>query len=129
MYFYGEPDEEGGVSLNGWPAFSTMLFWFIMTVGLEQLNGATIGNRLQNLRPVPKAGPWAKLTFGQSFKRHILDPFDLWPFGILGIILIKNTVNNQRLGDLWAKTIVLDENDPEQGFKYNKLMPTIRTQN
>lgn len=55
----------------------------------------------------------SKLTFSQSLKRHLLSIFDLWPFGILGYLLIKNTKYNQRLGDLWAKTIVIDKNDAE----------------
>ena len=28
-------------------------------------------------------------------------------FGLVGIITIKNTDKNQRVGDLWAKTIVV----------------------
>ena len=117
MYLFGEPNDDGGYSLHGLPALATTVFWFIMTIGIEQFNGATLGNKLQDLRPAPKADTRKNLTFGQSIKRHLLDIFDLWPFGIPGIILIKHTKYNQRLGDLWAKTVVLDTNDLEQGLK------------
>ncbi|WP_394335734.1 RDD family protein [Flavobacterium cyanobacteriorum] len=48
-----------------------------------------------------------KPTFFQSLKRHVLDPVDMFPFGLIAIITIKNTDKHQRLGDLWAKTIVV----------------------
>lgn len=119
FYFFGESKNERGFFIGWLPVFGVMLFWFFFTVGLEHLVGATIGNILQNLKPVPKADPRVYLTFSQSFKRHLLDLVDLWLFGLLGIILIKNTKYHQRLGDLWAKTIVLDETDPEQGINFN----------
>ncbi len=52
-----------------------------------------------------------KPTFGQSFKRHLLDPIDMFFFGLIGILTIKNSVKNQRLGDMWAKTIVMKTSD------------------
>jgi uncharacterized RDD family membrane protein YckC len=84
---------------------------------MEQYFGATIGNKLLKLRVAPKNDLRKPLTFGQSFKRHLVDMIDLWPFGLLGILLIKNTQYNQRLGDLWSKTIVIDLEDLEQGVK------------
>ena len=54
-------------------------------------------------------------------KRHLLDPIDLLFYGIPAIITIKNTEKHQRLGDLWAKTIVIDTMDAEQ-FQENKLI-------
>ena len=48
FYLFGVLNEEGGYSLNGLPAFSVFIFWFIMTIGMEQLLGATIGNLINN---------------------------------------------------------------------------------
>lgn len=114
--FYGEPNDEGGYSVNGLPAFAIMLFWFAVVVFTEQMNGRTIGNQLMKLRAVPKKDFNSSLTFGQSFGRHILDVVDFWFFGLVALILIKRSESNQRLGDFIANTIVIDETDPEQGL-------------
>lgn len=107
IYAIGEPNNEGGYSLKGLSALIPMIFWFIMTVGLEISFGVTLGNSLVGLKPIPKNGTNRKLTFGESFKRHLLDPIDMFFFGLVGIVTIKNTDLNQRVGDLWAKTIVI----------------------
>jgi uncharacterized RDD family membrane protein YckC len=107
IFTIGEPNDEGGYSLNGLPAFIPIIFWLIMTVGLETVLGGTIGNLLVGLKAITLNGTNRKLTFKESFKRHLLDPIDMFFFGLAGIITIKNTENNQRLGDLWAKTIVV----------------------
>ena len=107
LFMYGEPDAEGELSVSGLPALIPMIFWLIMTVGLESGLGGTIGNSLVGLKAIPISGINRKLTFGESFKRHLLDPIDMFFFGLVGIITIKNTDKNQRVGDLWAKTIVV----------------------
>ena len=112
--FFGEPNDEGGMTVHGLSAFVPILFWGIMTVGLEQFFGATLGNSLAGLKPVSIRESETtfsigneKLSFAQSFKRHLLDPMDMFPFGLIGIITINNTDKKQRLGDIWANTIVV----------------------
>ena len=100
----GEPNDEGGYSINGAPAFIPIIFWFVIIVGMECTVGATIGNLIIGLKPIPIDEKERKLTFGESFKRHFLDSLDFSPIGYL---VIKNTEKNQRIGDLWAKTIVV----------------------
>ena len=100
----GEPNHEGGYSINGAPAFIPIIFWFVIIVGMECTVGATIGNLIIGLKPIPIDEKERKLTFGESFKRHFLDSLDFSPIGYL---VIKNTEKNQRIGDLWAKTIVV----------------------
>ena len=78
-----------------------------MTVGLETIVGGTVGNLIVGLKAIPINGQYRKLTFLESFKRHLLDPVDMFFFGLVGIIVIKNTPYNQRVGDLWAKTMVI----------------------
>ncbi len=107
IFTFGEPNDEGGYSLNGLPALVPIIFWLIMTVGLEIGFGATIGNSLVKLKAIPKNGMNRKLTFGESFKRHLLDPIDMFFFGLIAIVTIKNTDKNQRLGDIWGNTIVV----------------------
>ena len=110
IFILGEPNNDGGYSLNGVPSLIPVFFWLIMTVGLESGLGGTIGNSIIGLKAIPISGQNRKLSFGQSFKRHLLDPIDMFFFGLPGIITIKNTDKNQRIGDLWAKTIVVKIN-------------------
>lgn len=107
LFVQGEPDAEGVLSVTGLPALIPMIFWLIMTIGLECGLGGTIGNSLAGLKAIPLNGTNRKLTFGESFKRHLLDPIDMFFFGLIGIVTIKNTDRNQRLGDIWANTIVV----------------------
>ena len=107
IYFLGDETEDGGLALTGLFSYLPILFWLIITVGIEISLGSTLGNSLVGLKPIPKNGTNRKLTFGESFKRHLLDPIDMFFFGLVGIITIKNTDLNQRVGDLWAKTIVV----------------------
>jgi uncharacterized RDD family membrane protein YckC len=107
IFVLGSPNNEGTYELNGASALVPMIFWLIMTVGLESGLGGTIGNSIVGLKAIPISGLNQKLTFAESFKRHLLDPIDMFFFGLVGIITIKNTPHNQRVGDLWAKTIVV----------------------
>jgi len=107
VYSFGEPNDEGGYTVNGLPALVPVLFWGLMTVGFEQWLGATLGNLLVGLKPTSILDNDEKLTFAQSFKRHLLDPVDMFFFGLVGIVTIKNSEKNQRVGDIWAHTIVI----------------------
>ena len=106
-YTFGEPNIYGEYELNGYLAFIPLFFWLFITVGIEQILGATIGNFIVDLKPVSLLEDGEKPTILQSLKRHILAPIDMLFLGIIGIIIIKNTEKNQRLGDLWANTTVV----------------------
>ncbi|SMC75229.1 RDD family protein [Moheibacter sediminis] len=110
IYSMGAPNNEGGYSLKGLPALIPVLFWLIFTVGIESFFGVTIGNSIMNLKPIPMNEEERKLTFGESLKRHLADPIDMFFFGLIGILTIKNSDKNQRVGDIWAKTIVIHVN-------------------
>jgi uncharacterized RDD family membrane protein YckC len=111
IYTFGEPDEVGELSVNGLPALIPIIFWLFITVGIEQSFGATLGNLLVKLQPVSIRKFQKEVTFSQSLKRHLLDPIDMFFFGIVGILLIKKTEQNQRLGDLWANTVVIKKSE------------------
>ena len=122
IFAFGEPNESGDYSVSGILSLVPILFWAIMTIGVEQLMGETLGNSLVDLKPISIKqnansnfkGSNIKPTFGQSFKRHLLDPIDMFLFGLIGILTIKNSEKNQRLGDMWAKTIVVKTSDLKQ---------------
>ncbi|MFD2565876.1 RDD family protein [Pseudotenacibaculum haliotis] len=115
---FGEPNEDGGYHLTGISAFAPVVFWGIITIGSEQLFGATVGNLLVGLKPLSidenTHDYWGnRVTFSQSLKRHLLDPVDMFFFGIVGIVTISNSDKHQRVGDIWAKTIVIRKADLE----------------
>lgn len=104
---FGTADLGGTYHLNGWPTLMWVFVWGFLTVFLEQLFGATLGNSVMNLKPIPCNTNKTKLSFLQSFKRHLLDPIDMLFFGLVAYITINKTEYNQRLGDLWAETKVV----------------------
>jgi len=107
IFYFGEPDVEGTYHLNGFSALIPIVFWFAMTVGLEVGMGGTIGNSIMGLKVISIKENNRNVTFNQSLKRHLLDPIDMFFFGLVGAITIEYTERNQRVGDLWAKTIVV----------------------
>ena len=89
-----------------------------MTIGMEQFFGVTLGNYMSDLKAISTINyNESRISLGQSVKRHLVAIIDIWLFGLIGILLIKNTKFNQRLGDIWAKTVVIDTTDKEQGIK------------
>jgi uncharacterized RDD family membrane protein YckC len=107
LVYISKPDENGEHGITAVIAIIPILVWFIMTVAIETSIGATLGNLIVNLKPLPISGENRKLTLGESLKRHIGDPFDMFLFGIVGIMTIINSKQNQRVGDFWANTIVV----------------------
>lgn len=107
LYTFGEPNEEGGYGVSGFLALIPPLFWGFMTIGFEQIFGATFGNMFVDLKPVSINGIDYELSFSQSFIRHLFDPVDMFFFGIVGILVINNSDKHQRIGDIVAKTIVV----------------------
>lgn len=85
--------------------FKLVGLWFTLLVIIETIFEATIGNYILGLKVVKKRGTRIKLW--HSFIRHFFDIYDIWPLGIIGICAIKFTNHNQRLGDLFANTIVI----------------------
>ena len=108
-FFYviqvGHQNEDGSYQISGLPALVPMIFWFIYFPIVESIFNMTLGHYLLNLKVVKTNGQ--PIDFSASFKRHLLDPIDIFIFGIPAIISIGNTPKHQRLGDLWADTIVV----------------------
>ncbi|MDX2049440.1 MAG: RDD family protein [Chitinophagaceae bacterium] len=111
--YFGSPNDEGGYTVSGLPAAGPLVFWFCYTVLPETFFKATLGHAIFNLRVTSMTGD--RVTFLQIFKRHLADMIEIiWCLGLIAYILIRHTQYNQRLGDIWAKTIVFDKTDPEQ---------------
>ncbi|WP_459209805.1 RDD family protein [Aquimarina rhabdastrellae] len=110
IFIFGTPNNEGEYELSGVLVIIPITIWVVLIVGLESGMGGTIGNSLVGLKVIPDSGKNRNLTFTESLKRHMLDQLDIWFFGLVGILTIKNTEKHQRLGDLWAGTIVVKMN-------------------
>mgnify|MGYP000184791281 CR=1 FL=1 len=112
VLFFGTDNEEGGKTVNGILAMPLSVVWFLYFVVIEALNGATLGHHCFDLRVVTTER--MKISFKHAFKRHLLDPLDILFYGVPAIIAIKNSDKRQRIGDMWANTIIVDTKDPEQ---------------
>jgi uncharacterized RDD family membrane protein YckC len=115
---WGHPDTRASLTsatvggdkvVSGTPAmvlmFLTASYWMIP----EWLFGATLGKLMFGLRVRTFAG--LPISFGQSFKRNLLRSVDFFPFYLTGFLAAKLTPNHQRLGDLWAQTVVVNRKD------------------
>lgn len=103
---FGHPNEEGSQSVEGAEALPVFLFWFIYFPICEGLLGQTLGKTIMGTRVIKQCG--ARIGVGNSFLRHLFDIFDI-SFAV-GVLIIRNTPMKQRIGDLIAKTVVIEEN-------------------
>jgi uncharacterized RDD family membrane protein YckC len=110
MSKFGEQNNEGDYTVEGIYTLPVILMWLIYLPGSESLLSRTIGHMIVGLRIIDHTG--GKPGILQTIKRRLADPVDLILFGIPAIIAINKTENNQRLGDLWADTLVVSNNDP-----------------
>jgi uncharacterized RDD family membrane protein YckC len=88
-------------------AFIPIIFWFVYLIVIEIVLNATLGHYIMGLKVVKINHEM--IDFKDSVKRHLLDPVDFLLLGIPAMISIKKTPLNQRLGDLWANTIIVLE--------------------
>lgn len=111
MYF-GEDNSEGGKTVSGLMVLPIVFTWVFYFVVVEACYGATLAHQglyLKVLTIDRKEIEWI-----HALKRHMLDPIDILLYGIPALIAIKNSDKHQRLGDMWAKTIMIDMKDNEQ---------------
>ena len=86
----------------------TALISLAYFVYFEGTTGQTLGKKMVNIKVVmQKSG--RQLEYADALVRNILRIIDFLPaFYILGLILIAVSENKQRLGDMAAKTIVVE---------------------
>ena len=113
--FFGENNGDGGKHVTGLLSLVPILVWFIYFVLFEATFYATLGHQLFELEVRNIDG--SKIDFTQALRRRLLDFIDICMFGIPAIVAIKNTVHNQRLGDLWAKTKIIKVQDKKADVK------------
>ena len=110
VYTYGKPNDEGGYTLENDPKTLWIpVVWMAYFPVAESIKGQTLGKMILGLKVVSKRG--RQVSFMQALKRHIADCLDAFFFGLVAVISIKNSPAHQRLGDLWADTIVIGNED------------------
>lgn len=112
LYFGTETAD--GQTVTGFRALPLNIIWLLYFVVVEAASGATVGHTLLDLKVVTLNG--RKIGFTQAFKRRLLDPVDILFWGIPAIVAIKNSDKCQRLGDMWATTVVINIKDPAQNL-------------
>lgn len=86
----------------------SVLFWFFYFPFLEWEYNATLGHKIMGLKVVSQDGN--ALTLKQAFKRRLADIIDIYTmYGLIAFAVAFYTQHNQRLGDLWAKTLVVNK--------------------
>jgi uncharacterized RDD family membrane protein YckC len=85
-----------------------VISWLLILPVYETLNkGQTFGKGMFNVKVLNHDG--SKLGIFSSIVRHLFDFIDFLPFaGLVGLATANSNKNAQRLGDLVAKTIVVE---------------------
>lgn len=118
IYTAGEQNQEGTYVVTGLPALVPMFIWFLYFVIAEYNLGGTLGHQLLKIKVVSIDN--SSLHFGQILVRRIADIIEIsWCFGLIAFIIAKSTDKNQRLGDLWAKTIVTGASEESNPIKFD----------
>jgi uncharacterized RDD family membrane protein YckC len=105
--YFGEPNSNGGYTVQGLKFWVVSLLWFLYFVVAEAEFGQTLGHACFGMRVIRLDNK--PLRLGDTFKRHLVDPIDLFPFGIPALITAGNNPNGQRIGDQVAGTKVIPE--------------------
>jgi len=109
MFFILSPENMllwGGVILGG--LFWALLWLFIFSF-TEGKYGKTPGKWLFRIKVLGM--DLAPCGFGRALIRNVLEPVDAFFNFMVGIMLIAFTENWQRIGDMLAKTIVVEDRD------------------
>ncbi len=112
MYVFGDvvTNERGSVSYHVEDAKLLLVVcipWIVLFPVLETINGGqTIGKAFMKIKVVKD--DFSKPGFGILLLRRLFDCIDYLPFfGLTGVLVATNTTKKQRVGDLVAKTFVV----------------------
>ena len=106
---FGDQTSDGTYEVNGLLFLPVPTFWFLYFVVTEAFNQATPGHDICKFIVVKANGEKIGLT--DALKRRIVDPIDIFIYGIPALICIYKTPKFQRLGDLLAETVVVKKSD------------------
>jgi uncharacterized RDD family membrane protein YckC len=94
-----------GFHFEGIAALALLALWFVYYVVMEATLGATFGKLLVGVRVRTPAGE--PIGWGAALVRNLLRLVDGSFGGLVGAVLIWTSARRQRLGDLAARTVVV----------------------
>jgi uncharacterized RDD family membrane protein YckC len=92
--------------VSGFAALIMYLLWFAYFVVLEVITGKTVGKYVVKTKVANESG--GQISWGTSIVRNILRIVDGFFFYLVGFIIALASKENQRLGDMVAKTYVVN---------------------
>ena|SRR5688572_24126244 len=104
---FGQANDGQDRTVDGVEALPLVIFWFLYFPVMEGVTGQTLGKKIMGIRVIMLSG--SDITIWRSFVRRIFDAVDLMFFGIVGLLVINSSDKRQRVGDLIAKTIVVED--------------------
>lgn len=105
-FFFGVKNDTG-YQITGFPAFVLFLFGIGLWPINEAFTGKTFGKKIVGLKVVNNENN-KDISGSQAFIRFFFGFFDV--FLLIGLLVASNNKSNQRIGDLVAKSIVIDLN-------------------
>jgi uncharacterized RDD family membrane protein YckC len=103
---WATPDAKGNYGTEGCAlTLPWIAIWVAYFAWAESRFGCTLGKGLLDLKVERLDG--GRPAFEQCLKRHLLDPIELFFWGIPALIAVSLTASHQRLGDLWGGTRVV----------------------
>ena len=111
---FGEVNEEGSYQVNGCHhVLALFAVWCLMFPVSEVIWGRSIGKVVCGLRVAMRDKLETPPGIDAVVKRHVTALLEVGMcFGVLPLIVILSTPTRQRLGDLWAGTLVIDDDEP-----------------
>ena len=108
FYVFGTPSSSGGYKVSGSMAMPIPFLWILWFVLPEWHFCASPGKKFMRLKVVSTSGRLP--SFGAVLLRRLCDPIDFWfSSGVVALIAQGCTKSGQRLGDLLARTVVVNE--------------------
>ena len=115
LFHWSMVPDDFGDSVSGrlllWWGTSILACTFY-TLMMEIITGRTVGKMILRLRVLSETG--FNATYGQIFVRSVIRLIELTPQFWVFVVLVPFSRNRQRLGDIFARTIVVQ----------NKVVPT-----
>lgn len=100
--YFGIPNDEGGYTVRGVDALFMLLTWYLFFVLQEFYFRKTIGKLIFGVEIIKVDA--SGIRFTDILKRRGLDVFELIFLPIVPLVLVLATKDNQRIGDLLART-------------------------